>query len=303
MIPSVLPPPQAYQYPIPYQYQYSAAPVANYPPPIPKPYSSEPTVVQLPPIIEDKDRRISSRSRTRSPSSQSRYSGSARSSRFDDRRDKTYDRRNDRDRDNRSYGRDYKKASRSPPKRKRDRSDSPKRRETQRDRKDSSYPRSKKPETEREKLLKNWRKNYCETSADISRKLEELADDEEREFWVRSSPADRFYKRVKDTIVESTTRLDALCTLFDQELIQRSQRVREKQKPYEPPPRKRKIKICKHHSGNCSSSSSESSDESDLDMEEDRTMEELSRKTQHPFRLHSDLWHNEGMKLLCITMK
>ena len=29
-------------------------------------------------------------------------------------------------------------------------------------------------------------------------------------------------------------------------------------------------------------------------MEEDRSMEELSRKTQHPHRLHSDLWHNES---------
>jgi ribonuclease-3 len=38
------------------------------------------------------------------------------------------------------------------------------------------------------------------------------------------------------------------------------------------------------------SSSSESEDE----IEEDRTMEELSRKTQHPYRLHSDLWHNES---------
>lgn len=38
----------------------------------------------------------------------------------------------------------------------------------------------------------------------------------------------------------------------------------------------------------CSSDSS-----SNEELEEDRTMEELSRKTQHPYRLHSDLWHNE----------
>lgn len=38
----------------------------------------------------------------------------------------------------------------------------------------------------------------------------------------------------------------------------------------------------------CSSSS-----DSDDEMEEDQTMEELSRKTQHPYRLHSDLWHND----------
>jgi ribonuclease III len=39
---------------------------------------------------------------------------------------------------------------------------------------------------------------------------------------------------------------------------------------------------------NCSSDSS-----SNEELEEDRTMEELSHKTQHPYRLHSDLWHNE----------
>ncbi|KAG5668838.1 hypothetical protein PVAND_016760 [Polypedilum vanderplanki] len=59
--------------------------------------------------------------------------------------------------------------------------------------------------------------------------------------------------------------------------------------PYKPPERKRKIHVCKHKSEQCSSSS----DESDEEIEEDRTMEELSRKTQHPYRLHSDLWHNE----------
>lgn len=42
---------------------------------------------------------------------------------------------------------------------------------------------------------------------------------------------------------------------------------------------------------NCSSSDSS---DNDLELEEDRTMEELSRKTQHPYRLHSDLWHNES---------
>lgn len=41
--------------------------------------------------------------------------------------------------------------------------------------------------------------------------------------------------------------------------------------------------------GKCSSSDSSSEEE----LEEDRTMEELSRKTCHPYRLHTDLWHNE----------
>lgn len=39
----------------------------------------------------------------------------------------------------------------------------------------------------------------------------------------------------------------------------------------------------------CSSSDSSSNEE----LEDDRTMEELSRKTLHPYRLKPDLWHNE----------
>lgn len=41
----------------------------------------------------------------------------------------------------------------------------------------------------------------------------------------------------------------------------------------------------------CSSSDS-SGEEFDVD-EEDCSMEELTKKIQHPYRLHADLWHNE----------
>lgn len=41
-------------------------------------------------------------------------------------------------------------------------------------------------------------------------------------------------------------------------------------------------------------SSSESSDDEDLELENDCTMEELSRKISHPYRLHKDLWYNDA---------
>ncbi|CAO1415592.1 unnamed protein product [Diamesa hyperborea] len=168
---------------------------------------------------------------------------------------------------------------------------SPNRQSTSRDH-DRRDRRDSKVSSERERLLEKWRKNYCETPADISKKLEELANDEDKSnSWIRSSPADVYYKRVKDNVVESTPRLDALCTLFEEELLKRADKTRANQTPYTVPPRKRRVKVCRHKSEKCSSSDSDHSVE---EMEEDRSMEELSRKTQHPHRLHSDLWHNES---------
>lgn len=41
--------------------------------------------------------------------------------------------------------------------------------------------------------------------------------------------------------------------------------------------------------------SSSDDSENDLDdIEDDCSMEELTRKIQHPYRLHADLWHNEN---------
>lgn len=105
---------------------------------------------------------------------------------------------------------------------------------------------SKDPQTERERLLVKWRKNYCETSEQISKKLQELANDEEQASWVRASPADIHYRRTKGDTVESTPRLDTLCSLFDEELSQRAERARAKQTPYQTPLRRRKIRVCRH---------------------------------------------------------
>ncbi|XP_017471286.1 PREDICTED: ribonuclease 3 isoform X1 [Rhagoletis zephyria] len=156
--------------------------------------------------------------------------------------------------------------------------------------------KGKRLETERDRLLKNWRSNYCETSEDIAEKLAELGEQDEdtRNVWVRSSPADPFYRRTNaSNEVVSTSRLEALCKLFEEKLIQRAERVRKTLPPYEPPTRKSRRRLCKHKSEACSSSSEDSSDD-ELKIEQDCCMEELSRKIQHPYRVHADLWHNDS---------
>uniref|UniRef100_A0AAG5DGQ9 Ribonuclease 3 n=1 Tax=Anopheles atroparvus TaxID=41427 RepID=A0AAG5DGQ9_ANOAO len=158
------------------------------------------------------------------------------------------------------------------------------------DRRNSRHSRFK-VDTERAEILSKWCRNFCETSEDIARKLAEMANDEDRTVWVRSSPAELYYKRVSDRVVESTPRLDTLCTLFDEELIRRAEQIRAKQPPYNPPPRKRKMKMCRHKHDKCSSSSESSDDE--IEFEDECSMEELTAKIKHPLRLHVDLWYND----------
>lgn len=123
-----------------------------------------------------------------------------------------------------------------------------KERRRSRDAPSSRSTSTKGPQTERERLLLKWRQNYCETSDQISKKLQELANDEAQVSWIRASPADIHYRRTKDNVVESTPRLDALCTLFEDELLKRSERTRETQAPYNAPNRRRKIRVCRHKS-------------------------------------------------------
>lgn len=155
--------------------------------------------------------------------------------------------------------------------------------------------RPPKTETERDRLLRMWRSNYCETPEDIQRKMEELAemDEDSREVWIRSSPADPYYRRTNMQEVEGSARLDILCHLFDEELLKRAERIRDKLPPYKPAPRQTRRRVCKHKSEGCSSSDSDSSDNEEFKLEQDNCMEELSRKVQHPHRIHADLWHNE----------
>lgn len=157
-----------------------------------------------------------------------------------------------------------------------------------------------KVETERDRLLRQWCSNFCEKPEDYVKKMNALSEaDAPVESWVRSSPAELYYERTKsENEVRGRARLQKLCTLFDEELLQRAKRVREKLPVYVPPPRKARRRVCKHkHKSEACSSSSSSDDDSDEDafkIEQDCCMEELSRKVQHPQRVHADLWHNDA---------
>lgn len=102
--------------------------------------------------------------------------------------------------------------------------------------------------TERARILEKWRSNFCETSEDITRKLEELAEDNEKECWVRSSPSDLHYKRTSVNEIEGTTRLEALCTLFKTELVDRGDRMRKEKPVAESHQKKRLQRVCRHKS-------------------------------------------------------
>ncbi|XP_072753153.1 ribonuclease 3 [Anoplolepis gracilipes] len=153
--------------------------------------------------------------------------------------------------------------------------------------------------TERELLLEKYRRNYCATSKDIERKLNELSAmgsegilESEKKIWTRTAPADLYYFRDENNlkIMKGTAKLQELCLTFKSLLIDRATEARALQPPYEPPPRKTRARLCRHKSEACSSSSSDS--DSSMD-EDDRTMEELMAKKQHPQRLHPEMWFND----------
>ncbi|XP_030560531.1 ribonuclease 3 [Drosophila novamexicana] len=153
-------------------------------------------------------------------------------------------------------------------------------------------------ETERDRLLRQWCSNYCEKPEDYIKKMNALNEAEvPAESWVRSSPAELYYERTKtEHEVKAKTRLHKLCALFDDELLQRADRVRQTLPVYVPPARKTRRRACKHKhkSEACSSSSDSDSDEDAFKIEQDCCMEELSCKVQHPQRVHPDLWHNDA---------
>ncbi|XP_050344502.1 ribonuclease 3 [Nymphalis io] len=165
---------------------------------------------------------------------------------------------------------------------------------------DTSVP---KPLTDREKILIDYQKNYCRTSEDFVRKMEEWSkehnsdDEENSKMWYRSSPAELYYKPSDDGIgVQQTNRLKKICEKFFKNLIERGRNARpaEDELPPLKPPR---VKMCKHRTEDKSSSSSESDesvDEEGLQGYTDRIMLELQRKQSHPRRLHPELWFNNS---------
>nr|XP_033322157.1 ribonuclease 3 [Megalopta genalis] len=256
----------------------------------------------------------SSRKRSRSPGSRSRSSRSPYKSRYDSQRDRYSkyhkNRSNSRERSHNgdssdrrsSYRRNSTYTSRS------HRSYS-----THRTRKRSKSQESyssrasspnnntsgKKDPTERELLLEKYRQDYCATSKDMERKMDELSAmgpegimENARKVWTRTAPADLYYSRDENSpkIMRGTSKLHELCDLFKKILLDRATSARALQPPYEPPPRKTRARLCRHKSEVCSSSSSDS--DSSMD-EDDRTMEELMAKKQHPQRLHPEMWFND----------
>ncbi|XP_032666189.1 ribonuclease 3 [Odontomachus brunneus] len=260
------------------------------------------------------------RNRSRSPSSSGRSEKSYRS-RYDDHRDKYYkydkersslreskykikdfDRRSsykihDRGKSHETTSSHSKVSYSSSKYRKRSRSQES---HVKRDATQSDNPSKRKCPTERELILEKYRRNYCATSKDIERKLDELSAmgsegilESEKKIWTRTAPADLYYIRDENNpkIMRSTPKLIELCATFKKLLIDRAAAARDLQPPYKPPPRKTRARLCRHKSEACSSSSDSDTDSS-MD-EDDRTMEELMAKKQHPQRLHPEMWFND----------
>lgn len=151
------------------------------------------------------------------------------------------------------------------------------------------------PLTEREILLAKWRQNYCASNDGMIARLRGWLNQEEECKIIRSTPAEKYYQRQLNNakITRGTEELKKLCESFEYELVERAARVNAKKPPYSPPPRKRKTRLCKYKSKECSSSDSSSSEDQIAEDEEDCTMEELVRKQQHPDRLHKEMWYND----------
>nr|XP_031849478.1 ribonuclease 3 [Nomia melanderi] len=257
---------------------------------------------------------ISSRKRSRSPENRSRSNRSPYKSRYDSQRDRyskyhsnrssSKERSHNEDSSDRrsSYKRNFTYVSRS-------QRSYTSHRSRKRSRSLESYSSrasspnnstsSKRDPTERELLLEKYRQNYCATSKDMERKMDELSAmgpegiiENARKVWTRTAPADLYYSRDDDNpkIMKGTSKLHELCELFKKILMDRATSAKALQPPYEPPPRKTRARLCRHKSEVCSSSSSDS--DSSMD-EDDRTMEELMAKKQHPQRLHPEMWFND----------
>lgn len=121
----------------------------------------------------------------------------------------------------------------------------------------TSLKPSSKNTSERDKLLSNWRRNYCATREEVSTKIEELSkinqDDvleKEKHIWTRSTPADLYYARDEENpkIINATPRLLQLCDAFLENLVLRAKKVNELKPKYVPPPRKNRARVCKHKS-------------------------------------------------------
>lgn len=112
-------------------------------------------------------------------------------------------------------------------------------------------------------ILSKWRKDFCATSDEISRKMLELSNNQdeslekEKSIWIRTTPADLYYVRSDENpkVIRATERLLKLCDTFNEELVLRREKINAKKPKYEPPPRKNRARLCKHKC-KCESNSS-----------------------------------------------
>lgn len=166
-------------------------------------------------------------------------------------------------------------------------------------RESTSRRSAKKPSSDREKILEEYRKNYCTTSQDIIKKMEEWSKEHNSDVediekvWFRSSPAELYYHTLEGAEgVEQTEKLAEICELFQISLIDRGRKARPEvdELPQLRPP---KSKTCMHNTtSDKSSDSNDSFDEEGLQGYNDRVMLELQRKQSHPRRLHPEMWFN-----------
>lgn len=161
---------------------------------------------------------------------------------------KTLDKNSDR-----NYERTYNKSRLRPTKRIRSRSRTPDR--NRRYQRYDSNSKLKNEKSERDIILERYRKNYCATTEDVSNKLEEyskLSQDEiierEKSIWTRTTPADLYYVRDDENpkITRGTSKLLDICERFKYDLVDRAQRINSTKPKYEPPQRKKPIRVCKH---------------------------------------------------------
>ncbi|KAF5298625.1 hypothetical protein FQR65_LT09721 [Abscondita terminalis] len=158
---------------------------------------------------------------------------------------------------------------------------------------------SQKDVSERDLILTKWRQNYCSTREQVCNKIKELSKigleeiiEGEKSIWTRSTPADLYYEKdsTNSKVTKATDRLLKVCEVFNDTLVLRSKKINETKPKYEPPPRKNRARLCKHKLEEASSSDSS---EEDFTDEEECSMEELTRKQQHPDRLHPEMWYND----------
>ncbi|XP_073961297.1 uncharacterized protein isoform X2 [Choristoneura fumiferana] len=111
---------------------------------------------------------------------------------------------------------------------------------------------TRKPLTDREKILEEYRKNYCQTSEDFIEKMEKWSkehnheEEEAPKMWYRSSPAELYYKPAENGVgVQQTQKLERICDTFFKKVIERGRKARpevDELPPLKPP----KAKMCKH---------------------------------------------------------